>query len=128
MAIWVTEYLVMACNPWYEEVRDGRFWPFSDALFGCVKQLKPEELAGDDAEDLGFFQATLALRVALPVHDKAFHDAVGRLDTSLLDRDGWLTVVVEQFSATPCYSMLWRDVTLQFVLYFDFVFDVIACI
>jgi len=25
MAIWVSEYLVMACNPWYEEAHDGRF-------------------------------------------------------------------------------------------------------
>jgi len=25
MAIWVTEYLVVACNRWYEEARDGRF-------------------------------------------------------------------------------------------------------
>ena len=34
---------------------------------------------------------------------------------------------VEHCSAIPCHSMLWRDVTLQFVLYFDIVFDVIAC-
>jgi len=34
MAIWVTEYLVVACNCWYEEARDGRFWLFSNALFG----------------------------------------------------------------------------------------------
>ena len=44
----MTEYLVIACNRWYEEVRDGRFWLFSDALFCWVKQLEPEELAGDD--------------------------------------------------------------------------------
>jgi len=37
MAIWVTEYLVMACNCLYEEALDGRFWLFSDALLGCVK-------------------------------------------------------------------------------------------
>jgi len=36
-------------------------------------------------------------------------------------------VFVEHCSAIPCHSMLWRDVTLQFVLYFDIVFDVIAC-
>jgi len=34
---------------------------------------------------------------------------------------------VEHCSAISCHSMLWRDVTLQFVLYFDIVFDVIAC-
>ena len=93
MAIWVTEYLVVACNRWYEEARDGRFWLFSDALFGWVKQLAPEELAGDDTDALAFFQAMLALRAALPVQDQAFHDAVRRLDTSRRDRDGWLTVV-----------------------------------
>jgi len=32
-------------------------------------------------------------------------------------------VLVEHCSAIPCHSMLWRDVTLQFVLYFDIVFD-----
>jgi len=93
MAIWVTEYLVMACNGWYEEARDGRFWLFSDALFGWVKQLEPEELASDDADALGFFQAMLALRAALPVQDQALHDAVRLLETSRRDRDGWLTVV-----------------------------------
>jgi len=36
-------------------------------------------------------------------------------------------VTVEQCSAISCHSMLWRDVTLQFVLYFDIVSDVIAC-
>jgi len=41
MAIWVTEYLVIACNCWYEEARVGRFWLFSDALFGFDKQLEP---------------------------------------------------------------------------------------
>ena len=86
MAIWVTEYLVMACNRWYEEARDDRFWLFSDALFGWVEQLKPEELAGYDADALGVFEAMLALRAALPVHDRAFHDAVRRLDTSRRDR------------------------------------------
>jgi len=93
MAIWVTEYLVMACNRWYEEARDGRFWLYSEALFGWVKQLEPEELAGDDADALGFFQAMLARRAALPVQYQAFHDAVRRPDTSRRDRDGWLTVV-----------------------------------
>ena len=79
MAIWVTEYLVVACNRWYEEARDGRFWLFADALFGWVKQLAPEELAGDDADALDFFQVMLALRTALPVQDQAFHDAeIGR--------------------------------------------------
>jgi len=78
----VTEYLLMACNRGYEEARDGRFWLFSDALSGWVKQLKPEELAGDDADALGFFQAMLVLRPALPVQEKAFHDSVHRLDTS----------------------------------------------
>ena len=48
MAIWETEYLVMACNRWYERARDGRFWLFSDALFGWVKQLMPEELIRDN--------------------------------------------------------------------------------
>jgi len=96
MAIWVTEYLVMACNRWYEKARDCRLWLFSDALFGWVKQLKPEELAGDDADALGLFQAMLALRAALPVQDQAFHDAVRRLHTSRRDRDGWLTVVIWQ--------------------------------
>jgi len=93
MVIWVTEYWVMACNRWYEEAHDGRFWLFSDALSGWVKQLEPEELAGDDADALGFFRAMLALRAALLVQDQAFHDAVRRLDTSRRDRDGWLTVV-----------------------------------
>jgi len=37
----VTEYLVMACNRWYQEALDGRFWLFWDALFGWVKQLEP---------------------------------------------------------------------------------------
>jgi len=69
MAIWVTEYLVMACNCWYEAARDGRFWLFPDALVGCVKQLKPEELAGDDADAFGVFQAMLALPAPLPVQD-----------------------------------------------------------
>jgi len=93
MAIWVTEYLVVACNRWYEEAQDGRFWLFSDALFGWVEQLAPEELVGDDADALDFFQAIRALRAALPVQDQAFHDAVCRLDTSRRDQDGWLTVV-----------------------------------
>jgi len=96
MAIWVTEYFVMACNRTSDEARDGRFWLFSDALLGWVKQLKPEELAGDAADASGFFQAMLALRTALPVQDQAFHDAVRRLDTSRPDRDGWLTVVTRQ--------------------------------
>jgi len=64
-----------------------------DALLGWVRQLEPEALSGDDADALGFFQAMLALRVALPVQDQAFHDAVRRLDTTRRDRDGWLTVV-----------------------------------
>jgi len=93
MTIWVTEYLVMACSTWYEEARDGRFWLFPDALFGWVKQLKPAELAGDDAEALGFFQAMMALRAALPVHDQSFHDAVRRFEISRRDRDGCLTVM-----------------------------------
>jgi len=93
MAIWVTEYLVMARNGWSEEARDGGFWLFSDALYGWVKQLEREELAGDDADALGFLQAMLALRAALPVQYQAFHDAVRRLDTSHRDRDGWFTVV-----------------------------------
>jgi len=93
MVIWVTKYLVMACNRWYEEARDDRFWFSSDALFGWVKQFEPEELFGDDADALGRYQAMLALRAALPVQDQAFHDAVRRLDTSRQDRDGWLTVV-----------------------------------
>jgi len=83
----------MACNCWYEEAQDGRFWLFSDALFGGVRQLEPEELPGDDANAFDFFQAILALRAALPVQDQAFHDAVRRLNTSRRDRDGWLTVV-----------------------------------
>ena len=69
---------------------------FSEALFGWVKELKPEELAGDDSEALGFFKATLTLRAAFPVNDRAFNDAVRRLDTSFRDRDGWLTVVNQQ--------------------------------
>ena len=85
--------MVVACNRWYEEARDGRFWLLPDALFGWVKQLAPEELAGDDTDALDFFQAMLALRAALPVQDQAFHDAVRRLYTSRRDRDGWLTVV-----------------------------------
>jgi len=93
MAIWVTEYLVMARNRLYEEARDGSFWMFSGALFGWIKQLEPEELDGGNADALDFFQAMLALRAALPVQDQAFHDAVRRLDTSRRDRDGWLTVV-----------------------------------
>jgi len=93
MAIWVTEYFVIACNRLYEEARDGRFWPFSDALFGWVKQLEPEVLAGDPSDALDFFQAMLALRAAVPVQDQAFHDSARRLHTSCRDRDGWLTVV-----------------------------------
>jgi len=96
MAIWVTEYLVMACNRWFEEARDGRFWLFSDTLFGWVKQLKPEALSGDDAEALDIFQAILTLRAALPVNDRAFHDAVRHLDASRWDTAGWLTVVTRQ--------------------------------
>ena len=38
-----------------------------------------------------------------------------------------LSAAVEHCSAIPCHSMLWRDVTLQIVLYFAIVFDVIAC-
>jgi len=34
---------------------------------------------------------------------------------------------VELWSAIPCHSMLWRDVTLHYALYFDIVFDVIGC-
>jgi len=86
----------MAWNLWYEEARDGRFWLFSDVLFVCVKQLKTVELAGDDADALGFFQAMLALRAALPVQDQAFHNAVRRLDTSRRYRDGWLKVMTRQ--------------------------------
>jgi len=93
MAIWVTEYLVMACNRRHEEGRDGRFWLFLDALFGSVRQLEPEELAGDDADALGFFQAMLSLWEALPAQYQAFHDAVRRLEISRRDRDGWRTVV-----------------------------------
>jgi len=93
MAIWVTESLVVACNRRYEEALDCRFWLFSEALFGWVKQREPEELASDDADALGVFQDMLALRAALPVQDEDFHDAVRRLDTSRRDRDGWLTVV-----------------------------------
>jgi len=85
----------MACNSWYKKARDGRFWLFSDALFGWIKQLEPEELAGDDADALGFFQAMLALQAAPPVQEQAFHDAVCRLDTSRPDRDGWLKVVTQ---------------------------------
>jgi len=92
-ASWVTDYLVMACNRWYEEARDGRFWLLSNALFGWVKQLEPEELAGDDSDALHFFQAMLARRAALPVQDQVFHDAVRRLDTSRRNRNRWLTVV-----------------------------------
>jgi len=62
----------MACNPWYEEARDGRFWLISDTLFGWVKQFKPEELAGDDADALGFLQAMLAPRAALRSRTKPF--------------------------------------------------------
>jgi len=61
MAIWVTEYLVVACNRWYEEARDGRFWLFSDALFGWVNQLAPEERARDDVAYL------LNIRILSPV-------------------------------------------------------------
>jgi len=96
MGIRVTEYLVMACNRWYEGARDGRFWLFSDALLGWVKQLMPEELITDNFEALGFFQAMLSLQADLPVHDQAFYDAVRRLDPSRRDRDGWLTVVTRQ--------------------------------
>jgi len=93
MAIWVTEYFVMACNRWHEEPHDGRFWLFSDALFGWVIQLGPEGLAGDDADALGFFQAILALRAALPAQYQSFHDAVRRLDTSRRYQDRCITVV-----------------------------------
>ena len=57
MAICGDEYFVMSCNRWYEEARDGRFWLFADALLGWVKKRKPEELTGDDADALCFFQA-----------------------------------------------------------------------
>jgi len=93
MAIRVTEYLVMACNDWYEAAHDGRFWLFSDALFGWVKQLKPEELAGDVSEAVGFFQAMLTLRATLLVHEQAIHNALHCLETSRRGRDGWITVV-----------------------------------
>jgi len=89
----VTEYLVMACNRWYEEARDGRFWQILEAVFGWVKHIELEELASDDSDALGFFQGILAPRAALPAQDKAFHDAVRRLDTSRRNRDGWLAVV-----------------------------------
>ena len=69
---------------------------FSDALFGWIKQLTPEELAGDDTEALGFLQTMLALRAALPVHKQAFYGAMRRLDTSLRDRDGSLTEMTRQ--------------------------------
>jgi len=93
MAMWLTEYLEMACNRWYEEAQDGRFWLFSDALFGWVKHLKQEDLAEDDAEALDVFEAMLILRPALPVHDRAFKKAVRRLNTSGRDRGGCSTVV-----------------------------------
>jgi len=96
MAICVTEYLVKARNRWYEETSDRRFWLLSDALIGRVKQLKPEELALDDAEALGFFQAMLDVRAARPAHVQTFHDAVRRLDICRWDRDGWLAVVARQ--------------------------------
>jgi len=51
----VTEYLVVACNRSYEEASDGRYWLYSDAQFGCVKQLAPDVLAGDDTDALDFF-------------------------------------------------------------------------
>jgi len=34
--IWMTEHLVMAYNRSYKEALNGRFWSFSDALFGRV--------------------------------------------------------------------------------------------
>jgi len=88
MAVWLAEFLLMACNRLYEEARDGRFWLFSDALFGWDKQLKPDDLAGDDDEALHFFKAMLTLRAAFPFHDRDFHGAVRRLDASRSDRDG----------------------------------------
>jgi len=93
MAIWATEFLVTACNRWYEEAREGRFWLFLDALLSWVKHVEPEQLAGEDADASGFLQAVLALRAALQVQDQAFHDAVRRVDTCRRGRDGWLTVV-----------------------------------
>ena len=96
MGIRVTEYLVMACNRWFEEARDRSFWLFSDTLSGWVKQLKPEELTGDAAEALGIFQAMLTLWAALLVNNTAFHVAVRHLDTSRWDTDGWLMVVSRQ--------------------------------
>jgi len=96
MAICVTECFVMDCNRWDYKARDCRFWLFSDGLFGWVKQLNPDELAGVDAHALGVFLAVLSLRTALPVQNQAFHDAVGRLDTSRRDREGWLTVVTRR--------------------------------
>jgi len=59
----------------------------SDDLLGCVEQLKPAELSGDDSEALDFFQAMLTLRAALPVHEQDFHDGVRRPDPSRRDRD-----------------------------------------
>jgi len=88
MAVWLAEFLLMACNRWYEEARDGRFWLLSDALFGWDKQLKPDDLTGDDDEALHFFKAMLNLRAAFPFHDRDFHGAVRRLDASRRDRDG----------------------------------------
>jgi len=84
----------------------GGFWVFSDALFGWIKQRKPENLCGDGVDALDCFIAMLNRRTAPAV---------------------LYTAGVEHCSAISCHSLLWRDVTLQFVLYFDIVFDVIAC-
>jgi len=87
---------VIAWNSRDNEARDGLFRLFSDALFWWLKKLQSEELFGDDAKVFGFFQAMLSLRAALPVHEKAFHDAGRCLGTSFPFRDGWVTVVTRQ--------------------------------
>jgi len=48
------------------------------------------------------------------------------LDTTTSDVTHAIGGSVERCSALPCHSMLWRVVTLQLVLYFGIVFDVIA--
>ena len=93
MAIWVTEYSVMACHRWVEKARDCRCWLFSHALFRWVEQIKPKDLAGEPSGAFEYLRAMSTLRAALPFHDRAFHLTVRRLETPRRDKDGWLSVV-----------------------------------
>jgi len=97
-----TEYLVMACNRWYEEARDGRSWIFSDALFGWVKLLKPEEVAGEDTEAFEFFYVMVTLRADLLVGAPDFRRALRPLNVTRRDRDGWVNFSTRRSASGVC--------------------------